>query len=238
MRTIDVLTSQNVTINYELAPLRDRIFATIIDVITMIIAVIILLMILAGPLQEYVIYLFVLPIFFFYILVSEILMDGQTLGKKALGIKVIKLNGVEPSMNDFVIRWAFRSIDIWGSLGSIGCMLISSTADGQRLGDIVANTTVIRISPAQRVRLSDILNIRSMQNYTPVFPQVREFSEADMLLLKEVMDRYNRFGNQAHSDALHDAVNLVCEKLNIQPVPRDKVAFIRTLIKDYVALSR
>ncbi len=241
MRSIDILTSQNVTINYELATLRDRIFAFIIDIITLTVGFFILLLVIElffGNMKTTGRYIIALPFFTFYSLVSEILMDGQTLGKKALGIKVVKIDGIEPSMNDYLIRWAFRAIDIVFTMGAVACMLISSSAKGQRLGDIVANTTVIKTSPAQKIFLIDILSIRSLSNYKPVYTNVTQFTEADMLLLKEVLDRYNRHRNPAHTEALNESLQIVKQKLALEVLPADKTGFIRTLIKDYVALSR
>lgn len=242
MRTIDILTTQNVTINYELAEARDRIFAWIIDTIALYISLLLLALIFfsAGVVGDgtYFTYFVLLPIYLFYHLAFEILLDGRSLGKLALGLKVVKLTGTEPSLNDYLVRWVFRPIDISLSLGSIAIMLVSSSEKGQRLGDVVANTTVIKINPTQKIRLYDILNIRTVQNYTPVYPQVHQFTEQDMLLLKEVMDRNIKYPNQAHAEALDQALKIVKEKLHIDQIPSDRILFIRTLIKDFVALSR
>ncbi|MBC8047553.1 MAG: RDD family protein [Fimbriimonadaceae bacterium] len=241
MRNIDILTSQNVTINYELAGLRYRIFAWIIDIIILSVScgtLSFILTLVFSDLATYVNYIILTPYFLFYHLLSEIFMNGQSFGKKALGIKVVKIDGIEPSLNDYVVRWAFRAIDILLSLGAVASMLISSSVKGQRLGDIIANTTVIKTSADHKIFLTDILSIRTLVNYQPVYPQVRQFSEADMLLLKEVMDRYNQHRNEAHYNALQEAVEIVKEKLQLDKIPSDSIGFIRTLIKDYVALSR
>lgn len=242
MRNIDIITTQNVTINYELADAKDRIFSTLIDALIMTVGLILLSVGISAigffNNEEYFFILVVAPVIFFYHPVMEILFDGQSPGKRMLGLKVVKLTGVEPSLNDYFMRWAFRPIDISFSLGSIGIMLISSSEKAQRLGDIVANTTVIKTSPSQRIHLNDILNIRSLENYVPTYPAVKNFSEQDMLLLKEVMDRSIKYNNDAHVEALSEAAFTVKERLGLEKVPADRIAFIKTLIKDYVALSR
>lgn len=242
MRTIDILTTQNVTINYELAEVRDRVFAFIIDLLIITVGLVILsrIIIATGIVTrvEYLYYFIVFPVLFFYHFAFEVLLDGQSPGKRMLGIKVVKLTGTEPSLNDYLMRWALRPLDIFFSLGSIGIMLISSSEKGQRLGDIVANTAVIKTNPTQRIILADILNIRSMENYKPVYPNAREFSEQEMLLLKEVMDKSQKYQNDAHDDALNEAVEKVRVRLNMERAPADKIGFIKTLIKDFVALSR
>lgn len=241
MRTIDILTTQNVTINYELADVKDRIFASILDIIFQSIGLVVLSVVLASPgiLGEQIfLYFITLPVIFFYHLGFEIFMDGRTLGKKLLGIQVVKLTGTVPSINDYLMRWALRPIDIFFSLGSIAIMLVSSSEKGQRLGDIVANTTVIKTNSTQRIGLADILNIRTLENYTPTYPGARQFSEEEMLLLKEVMDKSIKYKNTAHDDALVEACYLVKERLGLEKLPSDKHLFVRTLIKDYVAMSR
>lgn len=68
MRTIDILTTQNVTINYELADAKDRIFATIIDYIIEWLAIFILSLIFIqgfGMHDDYFQYVFLYPSYFF-----------------------------------------------------------------------------------------------------------------------------------------------------------------------------
>lgn len=241
MRTIEILTTQNVTINYEVAEVKDRIFSSFIDILVMIVglAVLRLAFTASGMIAPtYFNYFILLPILFFYHLIFEIMFDGQSPGKKLLGLKVVKLTGTEPSLNDYLMRWALRPVDILFSLGSIGVMLISSSEKGQRLGDIVANTTIIKTNPSQNIILDDILNIRSLENYQPVYANIREFNEQEMLLLKEVMDKSIKYQNNAHNEALDEAINMVKLRLDLSNTPSDKIGFIRTLIKDYVALSR
>ncbi|MBK7443664.1 MAG: RDD family protein [Bacteroidetes bacterium] len=241
MRTIDILTTQNVTINYELADAKDRIFATIIDYIIEWLAIFILSLIFIqgfGMHDDYFQYVFSLPIIFFYFFVSEVVMDGQTIGKKILSIKVVKLTGEQPSINDYLMRWALRPVDVLFSLGSIGILMVSSSDKAQRLGDIIANTTVIKLNPTQRLQLNDLLKIRTTTNHEPTYPQVRNFTEPEMLLLKEVMDKSLKYRNDSHEEALEQACQLVKQRLHLEKIPADRATFIRTLIKDYVALSR
>jgi uncharacterized RDD family membrane protein YckC len=241
MRTIDILTTQNVTINYELAGAKDRVFATIIDIIVQSVAFLLLSLILlrTGLIGDSVFaYIFVYPILFFYHLGFEVFMDGQTPGKRIIGIKVVKLTGTEPSLNDYIVRWAMRPIDIFFSLGSIALMMVNSSEKSQRLGDLVANTTVVKIVPSQKIMLSDIMNIRTLNNHIPTYPEVRGFSEQEMLLLKEVMDRNIKHRNASHEIAMEHACQAVKKRLNLEKIPADRNSFIRTLIKDYVALSR
>ena len=242
MKTIDIRTTQNVTIEYELAAVRERIVAFIIDIVIMWSAILILTMIaglaLPKPFTKYFFYLVMVPVFVFYSLVSEIFANGQSLGKKAMGIKVVKISGTEGGVSDYLIRWAFRMVDIYFSLGSVATLLISSTEKAQRLGDVIANTAVIKVKPKNTLRLKDIMKINSLQTYVPHYPEVRNMKESEMLIVKNVLDRVKEYPNEAHREAAETLATVLCERLNITDDIKEPVPFLRTLINDYIVLTR
>lgn len=248
MRTIDIRTTQNVTIEYELASLRDRFLAIFIDVLIVGTAYFILLQLLLIPLRgsllessfsiNLAVFFFPIGIFVSYQLFSEILADGQTWGKKAIGIKVIRLDGKQPELSDYLLRAVFHMIDTVSSGGIIAALLISSNDKSQRLGDLTANTTVIRVKSNLNFRLEDILRINSLADYEPTYPEVRQLSEQDMLLIKNIISRYRRYRNKAHQEVIDELVSNLVIQLDINENPGDKIAFLKTLIRDYIVLTR
>ncbi|MEM7105572.1 MAG: RDD family protein [Bacteroidota bacterium] len=241
MSKIEISTTQNVSIEYELASLSERIFAFIVDQIILWVTVLILTAIFVpagGFFYNLVTFILILPIFVFYSLFSEIFLNGQSLGKRVFGIKVVKLSGDEPGLNDYIIRWTFRMIDIWFSFGTVASLLIGSSSKRQRLGDLVANTAIIKIKSSFHLKLKDILKINSLENYEITYPAVRQFSEQDMLLIKTVLARVQRFPNRAHKEALYDLVTKVTKKMGIENRPKNSTQFLKTLIRDYIVLTR
>lgn len=242
MQTIDITTTQNVTIQYELASLQDRIIAFIIDFLILCVSILIISLLFLGAFQgayqNFFQYLVAIPIFFFYNLAMEYFNNGQTLGKMAMGIKVIKLDGKAPTLADFMTRWGFRMIDIYLSMGSIASLLISSSEKAQRLGDMTANTTLIKVRFNLRFHLEDIERISTRDEYEPIYPQVRQMSEEDMLLIKNVITRYQRYPNKAHLKVMDDLVEDLILKLDVEFRPSHKINFLKTLIKDYIVLTR
>ena len=103
---------------------------------------------------------------------------------------------------------------------------------------MTANTTVIRIKFNLRFRLDDILKINSLDDYEPTYPEVRALSEEDMLLIKNIISRYSRYRNKAHEEALQQLLRKVMDILDIKEKPRDPIAFFKTLIRDYIVLTR
>lgn len=59
-----------------------------------------------------------------------------------------------------------------------------------------------------------------------------------MLLVKEVLDRYLKYRNTAHREALEMTAAKVAEQLGLEKIPDDLVEFLKRVIKDYVAVSR
>ena len=242
MQTIDITTTQNVTIQYELASLRDRILAFVIDVLLLSVSLLILNLIYLSAFdnsyQLFFTYCIILPIGLFYTLSMEYLNDGQTVGKMAIGIKVIKIDGKAPTLGDYLARWGFRMVDIIFSIGSIASLLISSSDKGQRLGDMAANTTLIKVRFNLRFRLEDIEKISTLDEYEPLYPQVRQLNEDDMLLIKNVITRSQRYPNNAHLEVLDKLTKDLVLKLDINEMPENKINFLKTLIKDYIVLTR
>lgn len=244
MQTIEIRTTQNVTIEYELASLRERFFSFFIDGLIVGSFYFVLIMIMASTVgsilfeNPVLIWLMLVGMFIFYQLFSEIFADGQSWGKKAMGIKVVRLDGKEPNLSDYLLRAAFHMIDLVMSLGILAALMISSSNKNQRLGDMTANTTVIRIKFNLRFRLEDILKINTIDDYEPTYPEVRQLSEKDMLLIKTIISRYRKHRNSAHQEVINELVGNLVQQLDIAVPPRDKIAFLKTLIRDYIVLTR
>lgn len=244
MRTITITTAQKVSIDYELASLRDRIMAFLLDQV-IIIAFLIFFMIFysillasGSEVGEYLVYILFLPVFLFYTLVQEVFNHGQTLGKKVLGIKVIKINGEVPTLSEYIVRWGFRFIDINATMGVVASILVSSSDKGQRLGGLLSNTTVIKTKSSVEFNLEDILKIESIEEYKPKYRAVTQLEEEEVILIKQVIERYKKYKNEASKEALNKLVIKLKKVLRLENVKEDEMTFLSTLIKDYIVLTR
>jgi uncharacterized RDD family membrane protein YckC len=245
--SIEITTTQNVTIEYELAPLRERMLGWVLDlaiVLFVFFALIILFRSVAGPDllgdMTWIVLWGSLPWFYFlYNIFFEIWNFGQTPGKKAMNMKVVRLDGQDPEWSDVILRSLLHLVDTIFSAGVIGALLIKTTPKAQRLGDMAANTTVIKVYNTRfNFRLEDILSISSLQNYQPVFPQVRHLAERDMIFIKNVLSRYQQYPNNAHHEVVENLVTHLMPILQLQQRPNDRVEFLKTLLRDYIVLTR
>jgi len=253
MKSIEIRTSHNATIQYELANVFHRFMATLIDsgilfFYSLIMQLIVNSMVYRGtsryeietsPDESALVILtfFLIPVLFYHFF-CEVFFAGQSVGKMALGIKVIKLDGKVPTISDYFLRWSFRIIDLTMTIGGLALMTVSSTAKNQRLGDIVANTTIIRLKPSVSYSIKDILTIKSSKDYVPTYPQVTQLTDDDMLLIKNAIDRVRRYPNKNHKKLVIELAKKSQEILRIPEMPKSKLKFLKVLLQDYIVLTR
>lgn len=241
MKQIEIKTSDRISIQFSLAELKDRALAFLLDSVILYAFIFILISIrLANGSQdiERFLLLVIFPIFIFYSLLSELILRGQSIGKMAMAIRVVKLNGQYASPQDYLIRWLFRWLDLWLSFFVIGSILINSSKYNQRLGDILAGTTLIKLKQQQNIGLDEILKIEDQSNYEAKYPQVTQLNDEDMVLVKRTLLRNEKHQNLAHSKLVSKLAERLQKELNIDRIEESEKDFLNRLIKDYVVLTR
>lgn len=162
-RTWTIITPENVPLELELANPLERAVALLIDtVVNLAIAVPVALLLTtlsgAGPVRTIfgfenlstggrflLLYAFLLPLLVFaYHSLLESLWGGQTLGKRALKLRIIRNDGTVPDLAASLIRNAMRLIDYMPCTCGVGLTVMVLSAQFRRLGDYVAGTLVIR----------------------------------------------------------------------------------------------
>jgi uncharacterized RDD family membrane protein YckC len=79
-----------------------------------------------------------------YPIVLETLWRGRTVGKAALGLRVVTREGGQIGFRHAAIRAALGLVDFILSGGAVAVVCVLATADNQRVGDLVAGTLVLR----------------------------------------------------------------------------------------------
>ena len=95
----------------------------------------------AGALQTIVYFAFSVG----YGMVCEWFWRGQTVGKRMLRLRVIDAQGLRLQFSQVAIRNLLRVVDLLPLLYVVGGLATLFTRKAQRLGDLAANTVVIRI---------------------------------------------------------------------------------------------
>ena len=235
MQTITVQTSQNIEIEYDLAGVGDRIVAYLIDFLIYIAYYIIIfyLMQYAGKSGGYYYLLVAIIPILLYQLLCEVFMNGQSIGKRVKNIRVISLDGNQPHIGQYLIRWLFRIIDTMMSSGLVAILSIALSPKGQRIGDMLAGTTVVRTT--RKTNIDDTLFMETEDNYVVKYPESINLSDQDISLLKEVLNREVKHSYESANLTMRAAIK-VKSMLNIQSGD-DPHELLEDIIRDYNFLT-
>lgn len=163
-----------------------------------------------------------------YNLLCETFMNGQSFGKKILKIKVVKIDGTQPGFGSYLIRSILRIIDLTVLSPVVAIITIAVSEKSQRLGDMAAGTTVIKILPA--LSLKDTILSSQQSDYQIIFEQVMMLTDKDANLIKEVID----FGiAQNKPEHIKKLTLKIKNKLGIEQSSMKDLDFLKTILKDY-----
>lgn len=236
MNTIKITTSQNIDLEYELGSLGDRIVARIIDMLIAVAYVIIIIAFTIGfsgnggsSSSTMVIMIFLFLPIVFYDLVCEIALNGQSPGKRVRNIKVISITGEQPSFSQYLIRWLFRLIDFSFSSGLVALIMVAVSEKKQRLGDLIAGTTLVKTTP--RTEISQTIYAPTQNNdYQLTYPEVINLKDSDIELIKEVLRSFHQTGNTMLTVQAKQKIEQVLHIMSKQVEPWD---FLGVILKDY-----
>ncbi|CAM1333254.1 RDD family protein [Tenacibaculum aestuariivivum] len=232
MNNLQIETAQNITIHQNLAHITTRIGSFLIDGLFItgyyIIMFLIMTMLNIAPSMEYMsLYMLLALPSFFYSLLFETLMNGQTPGKYFNQTRVVKIDGSEPTFGSYLTRWLLRIIDFSLAGGSVAVLTILLNGKGQRLGDIAAATTVI--SEKKKISLKNTIASDISENYTPVYTQVSLLTDKDIHTIKKIYEDAKNKRKYNVILKLHEKI-IALTNITTNQKPID---FIATVIKDY-----
>lgn len=196
------------------------------------------------------------PVFLYHILL-EWLANGQSIGKKIMKLRVVSINGGRPTVSQLLIRWLLRVSDLWivilllmlltfrGGGNTEGIMaflfgmgflltdiiLVANSKKAQRVGDILAQTIVIKTSVKES--LSNTVFTEVEEGYVPAFPEVMRISDKDLNIIKGLLSNVK---NARHHEELAIAAEKVKRYLQIE-TDMYPYEFLERLLKDYNYLS-
>ena len=157
-------TPENVVLEAEIAGFGSRCIAALIDYLIVIIVMVVLGILFFRAIQNnapddptLAFGLFILVQFViisFYHLIFEFLWNGQTPGKRRIGIRVVQSNGMPMTTSSLLIRNLVRLFDFLPLGYGVGLLVLFSTKHTQRLGDLAARTIVVYERP--RLNLNTI----------------------------------------------------------------------------------
>lgn len=165
---------------------------------------------------------------FMYNCICETFMNGQSFGKKIVGIKVVKLDGTQPNFGSYLVRSMLRLIDVSIFSPVVAIITIAASEKSQRLGDLAAGTTVIKLNTT--ISLNSTILSQQRPEYKIMYDQVALLSDKEANLIKEVIEFCEKQNQPQHLKALATKIKT---KLNIDNVKQDDLTFLYTILNDY-----
>ena len=242
MQAIEIQTTQNVTIEYPIASIGERILGAIIDTVIVIgyfIAILFLYLWLLNTTEgtsmyfpvAYFIILF-LPVFFYHLL-CETFLNGQSFGKKLMKIRVVKVDGSQAGFGSYFLRWIFTMIDNFFFLGLV---VMAINGKGQRIGDLAAHTTVVKLK--METKLDDTILSETPVNYDVKFQEVSVLNDKDISIIKEVLSmNYKKPDINVYMNILVKTKEAVENKIGLKS-ELHPLHFLTSVLEDYNYLHR
>ena len=260
MPAIQINTPFNLALDFEVAALHKRIFAYIIDLL--------ILIIYAWGMRKFLYdvfeirhnwygfdILFVSIPMLLYALICEVTMYGQSFGKKIMGIRVMSMDGGEPTISQYLLRWAtrffewplvfhllfplvlpgtlvFYQVFVVGFCGVFVVIIIAISKANQRLGDLAAGTVVVDTRIKTYLHETIFVDI-SHKDYTVQFPEVMKLTDKDINTIKSILDVAVRKDDHKLANSAADKIK---NHLNIQSnLP--SFEFLEKVLMDYNYIS-
>lgn len=157
-----VSTPERVAFQYEVAGIGSRFLAQFVDMLVISVVLLIITILAAsvagffnaGTVAVLIELLFGFVLLAGYFLISEAAWNGQTLGKRAVRLRVVGDQGQPLTLSQSAIRNLVRVVDFLPVLYGVGVVTMFVNRRAKRLGDFAAGTLVVR--DRERINLYDL----------------------------------------------------------------------------------
>ncbi len=199
---LSVETPEQISINYQKAGIGSRFYAALLDTLLLGIIVSIGFYVNYNFLAEFgevlgnwlgaIGGIMIFAMFWGYYMVFEITTNGQSPGKIALGLRVIKEGGYPISFGDSAIRNLVRVVDFLPFFYATGLIVMLINGNWQRLGDLAAGTLIVKTFRKTSVDLSQSKLLNDISYEEPLYShwiQPMLVTEHEFDMIKEYLRR-------------------------------------------------
>jgi uncharacterized RDD family membrane protein YckC len=251
---LSIDTPENVVFGYEVVGIGSRFLAALVDttIIALLLTAVYALIGFAffrntdSSSNSFLIALLSLISFAFfwgYYIFFEMRWNGSSPGKRLVGIRVIRGDGTPITLAESVIRNLIRLVDFLPALYGLGLVTMFIDGKARRLGDLAANTLVVREQTAVSLEsLSQTSNTTDPVLSRPPGAAEREaakwpaekLTEADIQLAESLLQRYNDLPNGV--TLANQILNRLVERMELpsNPVrPSEAIYAIKRIVQIY-----
>lgn len=142
-----------------------------------------------------------------YGMLFEWIWNGQTPGKRVLRLRVMDMHGLRLQLSQVVIRNLLRSVDMLPVFYFLGGGMSVLSRNCQRLGDVAANTIVVRIPKPTAVEIEDLVGKKynSLRDYPHLEARLRQtVTPEEAALALDTLRRARILDNEARIRVFDD----------------------------------
>jgi probable phosphoglycerate mutase len=251
--TID--TPENIEVAYDIAGIGSRFLAAMIDTLLIGIAQAIVFLIVgltsaaigvraAGDLLAALGALLAFAILWGYYITFELLWSGQSPGKRAIGLRVVREGGRPINVVGSAIRNLIRIVDFLPALYGIGVLVMFVDRRSRRLGDLAAGTLVVK--ERRSVTLASLTAAGAVTPPAlapgealpqPTLPNIQMLNDQDYHLVQEFLSRRSELGRDARARLGAQLAGGIQSRLGL-PQGGDAERFLQFVVGEYQLLKR
>jgi uncharacterized RDD family membrane protein YckC len=222
---LPILTPEKTILSYRLAGLGSRVGAHLLDLFIFLVMLVVVMVALSfgakitdeGLIIGILLVLVSLGPFAYFIL-FEGLWNGQTPGKKAVGIRVRMLDGTPVTFAGALGRNLLRPADMLPGPYLLGVVAMFLNPRSQRVGDLVSSTIVVH----ERRPITSFTTAPHLVGVHPYEHQVGELrgmTKEEYDALRRFCDRYPELSGTTQANLLRDLWEPIAERRKVPPVP-------------------
>jgi uncharacterized RDD family membrane protein YckC len=186
----------------------------------------------ANPVGGMVIAVFVLVEFVIstcYFIFWEMVTGGRSPGKLIVGLRVVRQTGLPIDLRSSVIRNLMRAVDILPAEYLVGLIAILLSPSGERLGDHVAGTVVLRLDRPEVA--AEIPHSAGTQRLVLTRAQLAKIGPREMQLIRGVLRRLPQLEESRRAELIAEAAETMRVRLQLPDFPNsDRAAFLNDLL--------
>jgi uncharacterized RDD family membrane protein YckC len=164
-----------------------------------------------------------------YFIFWEMATGGRSPGKLAVGLRVVRRNGLPIDLHSSIVRNLMRIVDMLPAEYLIGLISILISSSGERLGDHVAGTVVLRLDRPEAA--AEIPMMENAAGLVLTREQLARIGPREMQLIRGVLRRSSTLSESRRNALLAEAAEAMRIRLELAELPdSDRSAFLRNLL--------
>ncbi|MBN2444202.1 MAG: RDD family protein [Spirochaetales bacterium] len=168
-----------------------------------------------------------------YFILFEVIMEGQSPGKKLMRIRVIKTNGESPDLPTIILRNLLRAVDAFPVYNLVGGLVSIIDSKSRRIGDIISGTIVVRETMFNLKEPDFITLLKSSREETAFSLYTHKLNEEDLYILRRFLNEKNKLPSGKQFEIGLKLAQRIKHKLHITEEITNPVIFIERVYRGH-----